>query len=396
MRGILLVFLLLMPFVSADLSDTDQKMDEASAIITDFFSEFNNNEMVIIQGSKVSLEEKMIFGLIKERNAQLQGIDVKPDTYSDSKLAYILIGQKTNAYSKNLDINESTTKDFSPVILKYGTLISGEKFLIAYSEREDKNNQNHAVLKSPLAGIVPPVFIPIIAVSASILLLYLWSILGNTLGNLFSDYVSSKMLRKKTKKKKIKKGEFLRFSEVLAFILTVVLFALEMSWNWSEDLGEFWGLLLLNILIVGAVMFVREFVRLIFCHKKKLKSEYVLWPVGSIVTIISTWLGNTFALASYTLLDEDVEDIKKFGKAAFLINLFTFITAFVAYILNIFFPSVFLQMYFVYCMMILFLEMFWMKPMPGNDIKRWNFPIWLIFYLIVVASYIYTNFTVYV
>jgi len=396
MRRILLILLLCLPGAYAELSDTDQKIDEASAIISDFFSEFNNNEMVIIQGSKISLEEKMIFGLIKQRNAQLQGIDIKPDTFSDTRLAYILVGQKTNLYAKDLKIKESTTEDFSPVLLTYGTLETGEKFLIAYSEKEVINKQNQAILKSPLANIVEPAYIPLIVVSSSILLLYLWGLIGNTIANLFSDFVSSKMLRKKTKKRKIKKGEFLRFSEVLAFLITVVLFALEMSWNWSEDMGEFWGLFALNIMIVGAVMFVREIVRLRFCHKRKLKSEYVLWPMGSVVTIVSTWLGNTFALASYTLLDEDEADLKRFGKAAFLINLFTYITAFVAYILNIFLPSVLLQMYFVYCMMILFLETFWMKPMPGHDMLRWNKPIWFIFYIIIVASYLYTNFTVYV
>jgi len=162
MRRILLILLLCLPGAYAELSDTDQKIDEASAIISDFFSEFNNNEMVIIQGSKISLEEKMIFGLIKQRNAQLQGIDIKPDTFSDTRLAYILVGQKTNLYAKDLKIKESTTEDFSPVLLTYGTLETGEKFLIAYSEKEVINKQNQAILKSPLANIVEPAYIPLI------------------------------------------------------------------------------------------------------------------------------------------------------------------------------------------------------------------------------------------
>jgi hypothetical protein len=227
-------------------------------------------------------------------------------------------------------------------------------------------------------------------------MLYLWQVFGNTLIELINETVSSKILDKWSKKKKIKKNQFLNLSEIIAFLIFVVMFAFMMAYSWSSDKKEFFSLLLLNIVIIGIISFIREFARLIFCHKHKFKSEYIFWPFGTILTVASTFLGNTFSLSACTLLDEDEKDEKKFGKFSFLISLFTFLFAIIAYIINILTPSIILQMIFVFSIMIVFIELFPMSPMPGYDVKKWSFPLWIISYIVVFLVYIYMNFTVYV
>ena len=121
----------------------------------------------------------------------------------------------------------------------------------------------------------------------------------------------------------------------------------------------------------------------------------MLWPFGIVITLISTFLGNTFSLVSYNLLDTEHQAEKKFGKLSFIISLITVIVAFAAYIYNIFNPSVVVQMIFVYCIMSVFIELFPLSPMPGADIKKWNFFVWASSYLFVIASYIYMTLSLY-
>ena len=76
--------------------------------------------------------------------------------------------------------------------------------------------------------------------------------------------------------------------------------------------------------------------------------------------------------------------------------MFTFGLAILAYILNVLFPSLIMQMIFVFSIMIVFIEMFPMSPMPGEDIKKWNFTVWLISYIVIILAYIGLNFSVYI
>ena len=86
-------------------------------------------------------------------------------------------------------------------------------------------------IAAPAANIINPIKTPRhnalfmdVLTELSILLLYLWNMFGNTVANLVSDFVSSKILKRKTRKRKIMKGEFLRYTEIIAFVVTVLLF----------------------------------------------------------------------------------------------------------------------------------------------------------------------------
>lgn len=404
-KSVIIFFLLIMLISSVYAVDTKQiqeKTKEASDIIHSFFDGVGRQNILIVMGDKISLDDKMLFNMMKSQTSEMQGIEIDCDTnvindeFKKTEKALVLIGgEKTNLVSKDLipTIKDSKINVLSPVIMVQGFTESGKKIIIIYSEKEVNNNENTAIAKSPLRSLVPDKYIPVVATSMSILLLYLWSVFYKTIAELLNDFISGKLINK-FHKRKIKKGEFLNVSEVIAFIITVVVFSLTMSWTWAGE--NFWDMFFLNLGVVGTITFFRELSRLLFCHKHKLKSELVLWPFGTIITFLSTWLGNTFSMVSYTKLDEDLADEKKFGKSEFVIGLITYLFAVVAFIWNIISPSLILQMSFVYCVMVLFIEMFPMNPMPGADVKKWNIYVWLLFYLVTFVSYIYMNFTLYV
>jgi hypothetical protein len=407
----LLVFVILLSSFShaLDTAQIKQGIEQASEQVNDFFSNTTRDEITIVTGSKISIEDKILFNMLKSQVTGIQGIEVDPDTKavvsSRMKNVVLIGGGKTNLLSKIImkDLKDKKETVISPLVLVFGKYPDGRKAMIIYSQKEINNNENSAVLKSPLAAIMDKKYVPVAATFISILLLYFWSILGKIVMSLFSDFSSSKVMQNITSKKKIKKKEvhhlklheFIDFSEIIALLITSIVFAVTMSWTWSGNLKEFQRMFVINLIIVAVISFLREITRQFICYKNKLRTEYSLWPFGGALTLISTFLGNTFSLVSYTLVDENINE-KKFGKITFMISLFTFIAAVIAYILNIFNPGIILQMIFVYCIMMLFIDLFPLAPFAGNDIRKWKFVTWLIFYIIVIVSYIYVNFTAYV
>lgn len=398
--------------VIADTSDLTDSINNASQEIETFFSTVLASDIVIVTGDHISFEEKMLFNLAKSRVDELQGTHIFTEKYflhtnvSGNSLA--LIGsEKTNGVSKALleegVLHDVQTTMYPPLIITKGIKADGSRVLILSSEKEMLNVGNSAIAKSPLNRFMDEKYVPFAATFMSILFLYLWSVFARTIVNLLSDFVSSKILGhksagktiRKEKKEHIKAHELINGREVMAFIVYVLAFTFTMSWTWSSDLVHFKRMLFINLLVVGIISFLRETVRLFFCYRKKLRSEFVFWPFGTFIAVVSTLLGNTFSTIAYTLLDEDEKDEKRFGKGSFLIAFYTYIFIIIAYILNIFYPSLILQMAFVFSIMTLFIEFFPLRPMPGEEIKQWNFTIWLVSYILIIATYIFLNFTVY-
>ena len=269
------------------------------------------------------------------------------------------------------------------------------------SEKED-NRDNKAADRSPLSLVIDKKYVPIVATAASIFLIYLWNISGNTFFQFIKDYIASHIRSKKSKKKKInKKIDFsykiiknIDIKEIFSIFLAIIIFAIVMSWTWSVDLSDFIMLFFINFFIVSFVLGFKETSRVYLSHKYKLKTQYVFWPFGALLTICSTILGNTFSLTYYIVFEEE-KNIKKFGEMYFFVYLILYIISLTAFILNIFTPWVVFQMIFVFIIMGLFIFLAPIKPMTGYNIKNWSFEKWLIFYVIVSISYIIMNFSIY-
>jgi hypothetical protein len=405
-----IIFLVALSLVKADyITDAKQEIDNATLEISSFFYDIPKQDFKIVTGSRISVEERLLFNLMKSSMSQAQGTEIEPDSHTIIDNDYntlILIGSaRTNLLSKKLLEEDKAlklnTSVHPPVVIDFLKLGDGKKAIILYSQKEILNNENTAAEKSFLSKFIDKKYVPVAATFVSLLLLYLWSIFGKTLLSIISDLASSKVITKVTKDKKVKKKhlhelklhEFMMPSEIIAYLVSVVVFSLVMSYSYSSDLIEFKKMILLNLLVVAGVTIIREAIRLFYCYKEKIRTQFVFWPFGTIITFVSTFLGNTFSLVSYTLVDTEHQDEKKFGKISFLISIFTLISAYVSYLINILMPSLFMQMIFVYCIMVVFIELFPISPMAGADIKKWNRFTWLILYFIAVSSYILMNFS---
>lgn len=387
-------------------------LNEARNEIKSFFSSVGANDLVILMGSKLSIGDQIFFTIMKSQIHGIENENIYPDTFVDSvdqlnETYVVLLGsEKTNVLTNQLvtgeKINISKTLIAPPLVLVFGfENETGKNIVILYTLKEKYNNINKAAERSPLNLILDTKYVPIVATAASMIFLYIWNTLGMTAVELASDYTSESIIERivisrRAKKKKmdtLTHRKFIDVKEGIAVLFSAIVFSIAMSWTWSNELTDFMEMLFINLVIISFILLLRESARQYFCYRHKVKAEHVFWPLGALLTLISTILGNTFSLASYTVKDEKNEIEKQFGKITFFISVILFLFVLLTFVWNLFYPSLLLQMVFTYTIMMLFIDLFPLSPMDGHDIKKWNFPIWLIFYSIIIISYICINFT---
>ena len=399
--------------VGKQIAVTYCDFDDITYEIASLLSSYAEDEIVIIMGSNLDFEDRALFLLASSQIDELKNIRLISDSEVNStedldEKAIILIGsEKTNILSEELinknKLNISKTLVSSSYVVVLGSDENNKTTLMFFTTKEFYNKENKAAEKSPLSAFIDKKYIPVAATATSIVLLYLWNIIGTTAIEFVFDFASEKVGDKKIRGKKVKKkkehthkfSKYIDLKEIFSIIFAVIIFSIAMSWTWSTDLSEFFELFFINLIVIGCIFLLRESFRIYFSYRKKLNTEHVFWPFGAALTIGSTVLGNTFSLASYTVV-EDEENIRKYGKMYFLISLLIYGISILAYILNFINPSVILQMTFVFCIMGLFIDMAPIKPMDGYDVKKWNFGIWLFFYIIVIISYLIMNFTAFI
>jgi len=397
-----------------EYSPTITSLANARDKLRTFLDPYTQNDIIAIQGKTVTIQDRFLINLVR---SQLENVD-EIQMISDSNVAsadiqdyslLVLIGsQKTNEYtnevlsSHDVEINEYLCS--SPFLLMLGHDNSVDKdILVIFTTSEFYNLENKAAERSPFSGLIDKQYIPVIATATSILAIYLWNIFGNTVFEFFFDFTSEKVqereITKRRKRKGYSKPEITRkniiFKELIGIILAVLVFSTAMSWTWSSELSEFFTLFIINIIVISLIFTVRELLRVYVSKRKQIPTEHVFWPFGAVLTIASSVLGNTFSLASYTYYD-NIEDTKRYGKMYFYIFLSLYLFAVATFILNFIFPSVILQMMFVFAIMSVFIDMTPIEPMDGHDVKTWNFNIWLLFYILIACSYLIMNFTFYV
>ena len=261
---------------------------------------------------------------------------------------------------------------------------------------------NRAAEKSVLSMLLDKKYVPIAATGTSIVFLFLWNMFGNTVVEFFFDFSSEKMREKKKKEVKDKKSKEapnaltsnICKKELYSIVFAVLVFSVALSWSWSADLNEFFSLFFINLLVVGSIFLLREYLRIHYSSKQQFSTQHVFWPFGAVLTLASTLLGNTFSLASYTIA-EDESVTEKVGKMHFMIFVIIYSVCVLSFLLHQVISSVFLQMIFVFCIMSLFIDLTPLQPMDGYDIKQWDFKKWLMLYVIIGVSYVVMNFSLY-
>ena len=408
---IITLFFISVIVVTPVLGDSSNyvSFDEARSEVRSFFSSANANNLIILIGSKVSLGDQLFFNAMKTQIDVIKNERIYPDTYVESidqlnETYVVLLGsEKTNALSNQLITNETINISkiliSSSIVLVFGSEEnSSKKILIIYTLKEKYNNLNKAVERSPLNAVLDKRFVPVAATGISLIFVYLWNLFSTTIVELLSDYTSESIIERITAKHRSKKKEFtvrkyINFREGIAILLSSIVFSIAMSWTWSEKLDDFLWMFVINLIVIGTILLLRESVRQYFCYRHNLKAEHVFWPFGAILTVISTFLGNTFSLASYTLREEEEEIEKQFGRVVFFISIILFSFSIITFLWNLFYPDVIFQMMFTYTIMMLVIDLFPLSPMDGSDIKKWSFRKWMALYVVVVFTYVSVNFT---
>ncbi|MFE3846308.1 PKD domain-containing protein, partial [Thermoplasmatota archaeon] len=222
----------------------------------------------------------------------------------------------------------------------------------------------------------------IIATILSIILLFLL----NFLIEFFSDYSSEKTIEyRKNKKGKVKGAKvappsrFLSIKEIIAIVFTTFILSFVLTWAWAPDLSIFLETFIIFLIIIIVIIFMREGLRAYLCSKLKFHSEFYVWPLGAIMMIFSTAIGNTFSLAANHHYKE--EDIKKCGKVSFIVSVVMYLMVAIAFLINLYYPSAILQMIVIVSILNLFIDLFPLNPMDGYEIRHWNIPLWLGLYI---------------
>ncbi|HDM67395.1 MAG TPA: hypothetical protein ENG62_03305 [Thermoplasmatales archaeon] len=401
-----LFILLVIPISTKGYQVSHVTLWEAKDKVREFLPSINEDNLIIIMGSKLSVSDQIFFTIMKTQINTIRNIEFQKDTcieeVEELNETYIVLlgGSKTNVLTNQLidTINISEKLIAPPVNILLGLEEDAEKkIVILYTLREEYNNLNKAVERSPLNPILGTGYTPIAATATSIILLYIWNTISGGLVELASDYTSESIidritiLHKKRRKRDLSIHRIINPRETVAVIASAIVFSIAMSWTWSNELTDLLGMFLLNLIIIGSILLLRETLRQYLCYRYNVKTEHVFWPFGALLTLTSTFLGNTFSLASYTMIDEEEE--KSFGRIVYLISIILYVFVLVVFLWNLFYPSIILQMMFTYTIMMLFIDFFPLPPMDGYDIRKWNLKAWIILYTLIIISYISINFT---
>jgi hypothetical protein len=253
--------------------------------------------------------------------------------------------------------------------------------------------QRKAVTYSPLNGFVPERWIPIVASALGALIV---SVL-HLVANLFKSFVESKISDKAKAKHKITHTPYklfgIKLRELLSVFAAALVLGLSVSWTFAGPTPDFVWLLMLNVFICVLAGLSHEIIHWGMGRVLHIETEYRFWPSGSLMTIITAVLGNSFGLQGF-LLDEVPEGTPKWklGLMKLAAPLFSAFLMCGCAALNLFWPNVIFQMIFNVGGILAMAEILPFKPMDGYDVRKWNFWVWLAAFLFIFVSFTLVSF----
>jgi hypothetical protein len=264
------------------------------------------------------------------------------------------------------------------------------KIVVITDARGYHNLDRAATEFSPLLGFLPEQYIPVAATGFSVLLLILLDFVASYLEN-YMQFLG-------TKKKKIKEqflgitvwGFPLRVRELVSIAGAAIIFTLALAWTFSAGTPKFPRVLTLSLLICLAIFVVQESIRMIIAWKKGLNTEFIVYPIGVIVTLISALFGTVFGYPGAWLFEQEEES----GKIYYGMMLTVFCLGVVLFFVNFFRPSELLQLAMTVTSTVSLFEFIPLQPINGADVFKWSHKTWAITFTILVPIYILMNFVI--
>jgi len=397
--ALILVFLVL-PSVHATLMDDVILVQHK----VDTFLNEDEEEALIVHGKYESLAEKSALAYLREEYPEIAGTPHTKETLvTELPRKSILIGGP-NQNTITARILDDPAYTFNQDNVSFGTVMyftSNTSRVLVFSDYAGFHNlPRTGIDRSPLARIVPREYVPIIATIIGFTLLWFWQLISKLFFRIAKFIVASKILdrlRKRALSRKYigfhVKGVRFKLREWICIALAAIVFSASLSYMFLSPRISVFAFLFMTAVVNLLVYAIRHVTRLVMDTHHRLHTEYTVWYWGIIVTALTGWLGNTFALAGYIVNHED-KGTKYEGKIAFVVNLLTFVAFLVFWAWNLFDPGVMIQMGMLLSLSLSFLQMLPMKPFAGPRIRRWSRTAWWLMFVPLLVFYILINLVV--
>lgn len=387
MRWRCLLILLLLVAPSSATWDADAAFVDAS--LRDFLGDVNDTALVL--GTHVTPAERMMLAYAKQSYGIIERIPVVSDAELPVESSLLLIGGPTQ---NRITANLFSTQELNVTRLTYGVYANGTidgRRIVVMSDYAGFHNLPPKTSSSPLSRFIPEAYVPAAAAVIGFTLLWLWKFIFAFLERIARLVISSKVLAK-VRKRELKakyrgftlRGVRIKYREVAAICVAAIVFAAAVATTYLTPALR-WiivATIASNIIIYA----VRNGVRLVMDRHHELHTEYVVWYWGALITMISGWLGATFALAGYIVSDGKKHDLE--GKIAFWTDACSFGAALVFIIWNLLSPAILLQMISVLALTLSVVQMLPFEPFNGRKVLAWKRSAWWLLFLPMLAVYL--------
>ncbi|VVB98278.1 Uncharacterised protein [uncultured archaeon] len=359
------------------------------------------NLTLVVLGSNLDAPEKAFYESAKAGYPILSNATVATDSQETLALVQsgkyplviVLGGPAQNGIAGELlkanALNESE-QIYGEVVVQYGQLENGSLVVMVSDKRGVSNAARESVKYSPLTALgVPPAYVPAAATGISAVLMAIAAVFRAAFENKFTD------LGKRGKK--YGEGAIrvlgVNVKELAAIAFGALILGIALSWQYLGPTPEFLLWLFIDGTIVLFSVIVHELTHRLFAYLFKLKVEYRIWPEGSLITLVSSYLGNAFSAQSF-LLDEIPEDTPKWKVGVMRLSapLVSNGIALAFALINAVVPNRVFQTIYAASAVFAMAEMLPINGLDGYDIKKWNSCVWLAAFLFIGACYAFVTF----
>ncbi len=366
-----------------------------------------NSVALVIEGSRLSGVEKLLFMFLKERYPPLAKTIPVSDTaisfeevMNTNKTVVLIGGPSQNLIVEKLQQQQLAEKDHpsKKVFAIFEGKNNAQAKLYVISDR--RGFENFARLgpeRSPLRRFMSVQAVIATASILSLLLTMLWNYLGGPIRIFLGKNIlgwKKKKLQVKTQARTFSIGALtVKYRELGAIFLGAVIYALAITLAITGLGIPLFDVLKLNI--IGGLVFyiVREVGRIVLSYRMNLHTEYVFWFPGALFALFTGYLGNTLNTPGIVVEHKDKEiTFNKYAFVKWIIVFGTFVIAVVFHVINLLSPSRSFQLFGIICSTYAAMEILPMKPFPGRDIIKWKPILWTLSFLIMFSSYVLFNF----
>ena len=361
------------------------------------------SEGAIVIGSSIGFSERLVYDSLKATNPWMERVKKLNDSnqtfekFQNNQIKFIAIlgGPEQSEVAKKITSSNKPSKQDE----KYGFVIQEYRFeneqvaLIISSKKGFIKEEftQRSTQYSPLNGIIPKEYIPAAATLISILTL--------ALINIIRTVFEFKALDLGRKNKKVGEGSKfingINISEIIAILGASIILGISISWQYLANTDAFWSWLLLNTLVclIGAI--IHEVTHRIFAKLFEIKMEYKFWAEGSLLTLISSYLGNAFSVQAF-ILEEIPEGVAKWKVGIMKLSaplVSTFIMVIFAYLYTQNYDPIFKVIYSTSALWAI-AEILPFSSLDGKDIKEWNPTVWGVAFLFISSAYFVVTFLI--